>query len=303
MTHRERFQSLLRGEPVDHVPLYYFGTWRETKIRWMNEGLETAGDLAPDAGPQVPGMDPDWEESMWGCQGLVHSYLIGDGKVEIISEDEDFILKRNEYGDLVRESRRGTSTPFLIEASLQPSRESWEKFRKLLDARDPRRYPARWEQAAGRLRESDKVLSFMGGSLYGWLRNWMGIEALSFLIHDDPVLLEDMVSHIADFFIQIMSPVLSAVQFDFVYFFEDCCGAEGPLFSPDTYRRIFDKYYRRMIAFYKGKGVPWALIDSDGNVERFAPLWLDSGFDMLFPLECANGEPPHARSAECWGRM
>jgi hypothetical protein len=288
MTHRERFHSLLRGDPVDRVPLYYFGTWRETKIRWMNEGLQTVTDLAPDAGPQVPGMDPDWEESMWGCQGLAATYLIGDGKVEILGEDEDFVLTRNQYGDVIRESKRGTSTPCLVEPALAPSRESWEKFTRFLDPGDPRRFPPGWQAAAGRLRGQDRVIAFMGGSLYGWLRNWMGIEALSFLIHDDPILLEDMVSHIADFFIQVMAPVLAAVRFDFVYFFEDCCGADGPLFSPATYLRIFDAHYRRLIAFYKDRGVPWALIDSDGNVEQFAPLWLASGFDILFPLECGK---------------
>jgi hypothetical protein len=111
MTHRKRFHSLLRGDPVDRVPLYFFGTWRETKIRWMNEGLTTVTDLSPDAGPQVPGMDPDWEESMWGCQGLVRTCLIGDGKVEILGEDDDFVLKRNEYGASTSTSSRGAKQP------------------------------------------------------------------------------------------------------------------------------------------------------------------------------------------------
>ena len=38
MTHRERFHRVFNFEPVDRIPLYYFGTWRETKQRWIYEG-------------------------------------------------------------------------------------------------------------------------------------------------------------------------------------------------------------------------------------------------------------------------
>lgn len=75
------------------------------------------------------------------------------------------------------------------------------------------------------------------------------------------------------------------MRFEFVHFFEDCCFNTGPLFSPAIYRQVFDKHYRRMLAAYKAHGVPLALIDSDGNVEKLVPLWLDSGFDIVFPLE------------------
>jgi uroporphyrinogen decarboxylase len=288
MNHRERFHALLRGDPIDRVPLYFFGTWRETKLRWRNEGLGTITNLTADAGPQVPGMDPDWEEGMWNCYGLVHAYLIGDQEVEILSEDHDFVLKRNEFGDVIRESKLGRSTPELVEPSLKPTRASWRRFSMFLDPGDARRNHVGWQNEARELQGSDRVLAFMGGSLYGWLRNWMGVEALSFLLYDDPVLLEDMVSHITDFFMKVMAPILSTLRFDLVYFFEDCCGANGPLFSPDTYRRIFDRYYRKLITFYKENGVIWALIDSDGNVERLVPAWVESGFDILFPLEAGK---------------
>ena len=143
MTHRERFLSLMKGEPVDRVPVYYFGTWRETKTRWRDAGLAGVSDLIADAGPQLPEMDPDF------------------------------------------------------------------------DPDDAQRRPAGWEKAAESCAAGDMVRSFMGGSLYGWFRNWMGIEAISFLVHDDPMLLEEMVDHVTRFFMRLMDPVLSRVRFDF----------------------------------------------------------------------------------------
>jgi uroporphyrinogen-III decarboxylase len=40
-----------------------------------------------------------------------------------------------------------------------------------------------------------------------------------------------------------------------------------------------------MIQFYKDAGVPLALVDSDGWSEKLIPSWLDSGFDIVFPIE------------------
>jgi hypothetical protein len=70
-----------------------------------------------------------------------------------------------------------------------------------------------------------------------------------------------------------------------VYFFEDCCGATGPLFSPAIYREVLDKHYKWLLGFYKENGVAFSLIDSDGKVDRLVPSWLGSGFDILFPVE------------------
>lgn len=104
-------------------------------------------------------------------------------------------------------------------------------------------------------------------------------------MYDDPVLLEEILEHLAEFWMVLLRPVLEQVRFDFGYFFEDCCFNTGPLLSPDLYRRHFDRYYRRLIAFYRSMGVPFLLMDSDGKVDALIDCWLDSGFDIVFPIE------------------
>jgi uroporphyrinogen decarboxylase len=168
---------------------------------------------------------------------------------------------------------------------LEPTRKSWESFKHYLNPADSRRRPFGWEEKARALNERGAVRTFMGGSLYGWIRGWMGVENISYLMYDDPVLLEEMVEYIADHFMQLMEPVLRIAEFDFVYFFEDCCGASGPLFSPSIYSEIFNRHYKRMIRFYKNSGVPLTLVDSDGQSEALIPSWLGSGFDIMFPIE------------------
>jgi len=285
MNHSDRFKALFSGEKVDRVPVYFFGSWQETKIRWKNEGLETVETFEGDPGPQVPEMDPDWENGMWDCHGLVNVNSIGNIEYKVIEETEDYIIFRNTVGDTLKDSKRGSTVPYALEFGLKPTHESWENYKMFLDPDDPRRYGENWEKKAEELSKSGRMLAFMGGSMYGWIRNWMGIENISLLMYDDPKLYEDMICYLTDYFIKLMTPVLKKVKFDMVYFFEDCCGVDGPLFSPAIYTKILDKYYKKLINFYKENGVTYALVDSDGKVDKFIPLWLESGFDIIFPIE------------------
>lgn len=283
MNHRERFQAVFHYQPVDRLPVYFFGTWRETGERWQREGM-SAHSYA-DHGPQLDEMDPLWEWGMWNCHGLVQAGPLGDIPPAILEETPDHIVRRNSIGAILQVGKHGSSIAHTVKHALEPTRADWERFRRWLDPQDPRRRPADWRAQAKAFNLLDRVTPFMGGSLYGWLRDWIGVEQISFLMHEDPALFEEMVETLADYCLQLYLPVLEVMRFDFVYYFEDCCFNTGPLFSPAIYRRVFDKHYRRMIAAYKARGVPLALVDSDGNVDKLVPLWLDSGFDIIFPLE------------------
>jgi uroporphyrinogen decarboxylase len=230
-------------------------------------------------------MDPDWEPGMWNVHGLVRTEALGDIAPGVLREEGERRVVRTSLGEEYVERKDGASIAHTLVYPLEPTRPSWEGFKRFLNPQDPRRYPAGWREKAAALARRDAVNAFMGGSLYGWLRGFMGVENLSLLMYDDPDLLEEMVAYLADYFMVLTAPVLEATRFDFVYFFEDCCGASGPLFSPELYRALFDPHYRRMLRFYKDRGVPLALVDSDGWVEPLVPCWLASGFDILFPVE------------------
>lgn len=302
MNHKERFKALFDGQSVDRIPIYFFGTWYETKMRWKKEGLVSADENLMDYGPQIPGMDPDWEQGLWDCHGLAENRPIGDIEVEVIEEADDYIIKRTSVGNVEKESKLGSSISHALEYGLKPTHESWQNYKKFLDPNDKRRRPVGWEKKAEELNAEDRVLAFMGGSLYGWLRNWMGIEAISMLMYDDLELFEEMVSYLTDYQIKIFSPVFDKVKFDFVYFFEDCCGVNGPLFSPKIYNTVLDKYYKKLISFYKEKNVNFTLIDCDGKIDKFIPLWLESGFDIIFPIEVGTWKASPGDLRDKFGR-
>ena len=284
MTERERFKAVFTGGDIDRLPVYYFGSWQATKERWKAEGLDTQR-LTGDAGPQIPGMDTDWEDGMWDCHGLAIVAPIPDGERKVLEETGDMIIVQEALGSIERYSKLGQSIPYTIKHCLEPTRESWEHFKTLFDPKDPRRRPAGWEQKAEELNKSGKMLAFLGGTLYGWLRNYMGVENISYLMYDDPGLFDEMAGYMCEYFMTLYEPILSKVRFDLAYFFEDCCGSYGPLFSPEIYMKYYDARYREMIQFYKSRGVALTMLDSDGKSDVLIPYWMGSGFDIMFPIE------------------
>lgn len=291
MTPRQRFHAVMTGQAFDRPPLWYFGTWPETKVRWRAEGLDAPMRDGSNGGPQLPGMDPDWEcnpdgsGEIWDNQGLLEPWARPDGRWEVIAEDASSRTQRTPFGGIVQHSKLGSSIAHVIKHDLEPDRASWQRFRRAFDPTDPARWRPGWEERAAALNARTHATCFFGGSLYGWARDWLGVEAISCLAYDDPELFEEIIAFLADYFIALNTPLLRRVSFDFAYIFEDCCFNTSSLISPKLYRRCYDRHYRRMIRAYRDLGVPLILIDSDGMVEDLLPCWLESGFDIVFPIE------------------
>ena len=298
---RENFRRIMAYEPYDHLPNLYFGTWAETKVRWHAEGL--AGiSLTGDAGPFIAGMDPDWEEGMWDIQGLVHIEPLSPYPAELIEETETTRTVRTPLGALHKESKQGSSIPQHLEEALLPNWDSWRRFKKFLDPHDKTRWVPDWENKAADLNRRTRITTIFAGSLFGWPREWLGVEQISYLAYDDPRLYEEIIATLAEYYMALLEPVLRKVDFDFLYFFEDCCGSSGPLFSPAAYRKYYQRYYEKMIRFYRSLGVKTILLDSDGKTDPLIPCWLDSGVDILFPIEVGTWRADPLSLRQQYGR-
>ncbi len=291
MNVRERFHAVMNYGEVDRLPVYFFGTWPETKVRWVEEGFDGSVKHGSSGGPQLASMDTDWEMNpcgtgqIWDNQGLLRAGPIGDLESTVLEETDDCRVVRTSLGGVVKHGKHGSSIPQHLEPDLKPTRTDWERFKSYLNPGDECRWLDGWQERAENLRQRDHATCFLAGSLFGHLRDWLGVEAMSYLPYDDPQLYAEMIGFMADFSIRLNTQLLRHIDFDFAYFHEDCCFNTGPLLSPKLYREFYHQHYVRMIAAYRELGVPWMLMDSDGKVDDLLPLWLESGFDILFPVE------------------
>ncbi|MCL2639915.1 MAG: hypothetical protein FWD53_03625 [Phycisphaerales bacterium] len=280
MNGRERFNAVMDYKPFDRVPVLFFGTWGETIPLWKEQGLSSF-----EAIPQETGMDEDWEPGFWNCHGLVNNRPRRLCEPAVLEETDTYKIVRTAMGAVIKDSKIGASIPQHLKEALEPTREAWREFKKCLDGTAADRAPADREAKLAILNALQRPAAFLAGSLYSWAREWMGVEQWSLLAYDDPALYEEIIETVTNFFIDVHRPFLNKTQMEIAYIHEDCCGRSGPLFSPETYRQFYHKHYVRLINFYKSCGVKYILLDSDGVVDPLIPCWIESGVDILFPIE------------------
>jgi len=125
-----------------------------------------------------------------------------------------------------------------------------------------------------------------------------------------PKILADhhMMEFITDFTIETTRPFLQAgLKPDYVFINEDLSMKNGPLLSPQTYVEFIQPELRRLVAYFKSHGVPWVVVDTDGNCDLIIPYFMDVGVDAIWPLERASDMDPvavrrkYGRALRLWG--
>jgi len=254
------------------------GPYEETIKRWRAEGL------AADSGWDYFGTLDRLEHvpvNVGLCPAFERETIQETGEYEIYRDVDGVIKKR-----LVNVPP--PAMPQYLEYPLK-GREQWPEFSARLNADSPARFPLHWRSIRKQYANRDFPLGIWCGSLYGWLRNWMGVEGVSLALYDDPAFVQAAATEIADCILAVLEKALEGVQYDFASFWEDMAYKTASLIDPEVYRKIFLPQYRRLTDRLHRAGVDVIMLDSDGNVEELIPCWLDVGINLIYPMEVAAG--------------
>ncbi len=299
MTSREQFLAVMAHAPADRAPSWELGIWPQTQDRWLSEGMPDDKLL----GDWFSGIDAGRENTV----GLdVREFV--PVHMEMAPPFEHRVLEKTDRYEVVQDGS-GIVRKALVEGTVRGGRSSMDQYlrfpvenvadlrdlKKRYNPADMARYPQDWRDAIPRWNARDNVL-VLGRNcctgFYGVARAWMGTENLCFAIHDDPALCEEMFEFIADFVIEVTTPIVEAVDFDYFNFFEDMAFKTGPLMSPRSFRELVFPHYRRAIDHLKKHGVRYVSLDSDGNTETLIPQFLEMGVDVHWPFERAADMDP-----------
>jgi len=110
-----------------------------------------------------------------------------------------------------------------------------------------------------------------------------GFENFMYLLHDDPMLIEDYLEMHANYYVEQVREIVKC-GIDFLYIGDDIAYKGGTMLSPETMRRIWVPRMRRIMAPAAECGVP-ILFHSDGNILEMLPDLLDMGIGGLNPIE------------------
>ncbi len=285
MTWRNLFQEIMRYGTFDRMPVIHWGTWGETARRWeaegMPEGLDRDGQRAFfDAVPQWVGVG-------------VNGGLFPVFEKVVVEETDEYRLFWDTDGVLQKHLKGRGAVPHYIDFRLKTA-DDWPEFKRRLQP-DPGRVPSDLDAQIAAAEASGAPVVVGVASMMGWIRNWMGVERMAYLMYDAPDVYADMVETLADLSCWALDQVVPRMTRppDMVHSWEDICGSTGPFVSPPIFERCVAPGYRKVRGKLAEHGVEFYVIDSDGKVGPLVGPWLEAGVNVQFPVEPGTwGETP-----------
>lgn len=272
-------------QPVDRGMICDFGFWPETIATWHGQGLPESINYENYDDTHTAryfGMD----RYIGGGRGVNVGLFPTFGCTVLEDRGDHEIVRQHDGVTVLRKKFMGSIPEH--QGHLLVDRASWnEHYKWRLDPKHPDRFPKDWTDFSNSFKMlPDQPRVIGAGSLYGWLRDWMGVEALSYLVYDDPELFEEMVTTLADLTIAgIEAAFAHGATYDAAAMWEDMCYNAGPLLSPSLFKQFLVPNYRRITATLRSHGVDIIWLDCDGKIDELAPMWLDAGVNTMFPVE------------------
>ncbi len=288
MTDRERFNACMHFESVDHVPDEEFGYWEEVFPIWHEQGLP---EWVTDNGKADQYFGFATKGGLPGNIGIMPGY-----KTRVIEEDDRRILLEDGDGALKEVAKDGHSTiPRYLRFPIE-TKDDWKRFRdERFDSSNPDRRDIDWDSVIKQHEGHDYPLGLNCGSLFGWIRNWMGFENVSIACVEDPDWIEEMMDAITDMVLTMLDDTISHaghLGLDYASFWEDMAFNHGPIISPAMFERWLTPRYKKITDRLREAGVDVCIVDCDGNINVVVEHWLAGGVNVMFPLEIRGGTDP-----------
>ena len=306
MTNRERARAVLNYHKYDRMPVVHFGYWTETLRKWCTEGhlkkeeIIGYGDNNPVdkviAGKL--GFDFNWNSAYAPRTNLMPYFAS-----RVLETTPDGFRKvLNAQGVVVLQKDGAGSIPAEVDHLLKGRAEWEEHYLPKLQFSEERFNPTSLEQAALRAQKDDPYGIFCG-SLLGEIRNWIGVEGLSYLQVDDEDLFDEIIDTVGNLCFKITETALKkGIRFDFGHFWEDICFKNGPLISPHVFYSKVGPYYRKITGLLKEHGVDLVSLDCDGVIDSLVPTWVENGVNIMFPMEVGTWNGNIGPMRERYGR-
>ena len=319
MTNRERALAVLHYQPYDRMPLVHFGYWPETLQKWAEEGhittalVKAHGDGNPadyELNEQL-GWDFNWQCMFSPDVGLRPSF---ERKVIKTLEDGSKHIQDNN-GVVLLQAPGAGSIPAEVSHTLT-DRQSWEeqyKFRYQWSEDRVNKagvlvndHRARFEDEGLQFLRRDERSYLYGlhcGSLFGNIRNIIGVEGTSYMYCDDEELFSEIIDTNAELCYQnVKNSLESGAKFDFGHFWEDICFKNGPLVIPSVFEEKVGPHYKRITELLNQYGIDIVSLDCDGKIDALIPTWFNNGVNTMFPIEVGTWEASIAPWREQYGK-
>lgn len=281
--------AILHYQPYGQFPIVHFGFWPETVEKWHREGHVPA-EFAVYSYDNMPsdlylgealGFDYNWGTTCGGDIALLPRIdleileTLPNGQVKSIDANGAIILTKPGI----------VSIPTEV-GHLLTDRSSWEEhFLPRLQMGEYRIRPESLATLADTANRTHPV-ALQCGSLFGTIRNWLGLVGSAYLLVDDEELFDEIIDTYAGLQFAVTRTLLErGARPDYAHFWEDICCKNGPLIRPEVFADKIGPWYRQFADLLGEYGVDIISVDCDGMIDKLIPVWLDNGVNTMFPIE------------------
>ena len=301
MNNRERFNAIMHYQPFDRCLLVDFNFWAETLPEWYKQGLPTS--VVGRNSHRYFGLDASLSGGDQGWEVGVNVDLAPGFEWKVVEDRGDHEVVQQGNGVRVLRKKYMSSIPH-PESHLLTDRASWKEH--FLPRYDPN-HPDRWKDfdkfVAKITAPRDHPLILWAGSLFGSIRDMMGMENVAFAVYDDPAFFQEMVDTRANCILECLKKVLATgVKFDSAHMWEDMAYNAGPLLSPQHFKQYLVPNYRKIADLLRSYGVDVLSLDCDGKIDDLVPLWLDAGVNAMFPIEVGTWNADPVKFRQTYGQ-
>ncbi|MSS74003.1 MAG: hypothetical protein EXS64_21340 [Candidatus Latescibacteria bacterium] len=272
MPPRERWKTALAHREPDRVPLHD-SPWRATLARWHREGLPEEIPVHEYFGYELTGFGADLSPRF---------------PIRVLERNETFIVETTSTGGVRKNFRDYSTTPEVVDWPIK-GRADWDQIKKRLE---PDYTRVDWVSARTgfeRAREEGKFITFNAAMGYDMFQAYLKTEDLLVaLVTEEDWVREMFRTHAALLVVMADIMIKKGFGFDGAFLYNDMGCRNGPLFSPETYRRTLLETDRMVCGFFHGHGMP-VILHSCGDVRKLIPHLIEAGFDCLQPLEVKAG--------------
>ncbi len=278
LTSRERILRTYRRQEIDRIAMVD-KPWAGTLRRWHREGLPEG---------------IDWCDH-FGYDRVIRISTDNSPRFEkrVLEQNDRYRIVTTQWGATQREFNELDSTPEKLELYYDSS-EKWQEAKaKMLEYHEDR---IPWDY----LKENYPLWKARGDflQLVVWFgfdvahSHMIGTENVLLGMYDEPEWIKDVFDTYLTTSLDLCQRILDAgYEFDGIFFYDDMGYKGTSFFSPALYRELLKPYHKKAVDWAHERGLVTEL-HSCGYIENLLPDVLETGVEMLNPLEVKAGMDP-----------
>ena len=275
-----------REEYIAHMNFEYTGREMFSELFGLLVGLDNEWKAQGATEAELKLTAFDWDYVLFTGAGANCGAITGITP-RVLEETAEHILSIDHYGRKLKLCKASATIPLPVSHPVE-SFDDWLKIKSWYEFSEDRVDFEAVKTAVELQKKGHLVCNWIPGG-FDEPRQLMGEENLCIAYYEQPELIHDILTTIADTALKVFERISDSVKIDCLCVHEDLAGKSGPLAGPSQINEFIKPYYRKIWDEVSKQGCTIFSQDSDGDMNAVIDSFIDCGITSMLPCEPAAG--------------